>query len=152
MTTARNNEFMPSASHLGVRKMPIITGSAREIMKIKIEPAELLLLMAEMALLEDDVKEKEVYKKASHIIKRYPDTVKASAVIKRLGAMNDMMEDPRMRAWAKNGTDPDTTYTDDAVIRATALCPLKAHGESLYFDPDEFFRIVLEHSQGDAEA
>jgi hypothetical protein len=149
---ARNHETMPVASHLGVTEMPILTGSAREIMAIEIDPRELLLLMAEMELLEDESKEKEVYKKASHIIERYPDTIRASAVIKRLGAMNEMMEDPRMRGWVVQLNEPEAYRTDDAVIRAAALCPLKARGETLYFNANEFFRIVLEQSEGDAEA
>jgi len=79
---------------------------------------------------------------------------KCFVIIQRIHCLLRLIEskDERMRSWTIDTVDPDCMLTNQAVFTATALCPMRRQNEQTYFQPDEFFDIVLRESESNGKA
>jgi hypothetical protein len=119
--------------------------------KVKLE--ELLYLTKKMTRLHDDG-EKPGFEAAAFILsERYRGKKnavgKAFAIMERMNALARLMKmnDERMRGWTMDTIEPECMLTNDAVFKATAICPLRKDSEQrVSFDADEFFEIVLKEA------
>jgi hypothetical protein len=68
-------------------------------------------------------------------------------VSERMRCLAELMKDPRMRRWTIEDPDPACMITNHAVFHAVAKCSLQMDEKKVWFDADEFFRIVLEECE-----
>jgi hypothetical protein len=124
---------------------------------VKLE--ELLYLLKKMTRLQDGG-EKPCFESAAFILsERYRGKKnavgKTFAIMERMNALAKLMRinDERMRGWTMETTEPECLLTNDAVFKATAICPLRKDSEQrMSFDVDEFFEIVLKEADSEGRA
>ncbi len=76
------------------------------------------------------------------------DRQKAAAFSMRMNALVELFAtDDRIEAWAAPLQADGSAAMQEPVFYALALCPLRTEGRDVYFDPDEFFDIVLGHAE-----
>jgi hypothetical protein len=126
-----------------------------KIYATKIKPEEILYVVKEMTRLRQEGGEPDWYSMIFILSKRYKrKSDKMFCISERIGCLREMLKDERMRGWSMQTVDKDCLLTNGAVFRGVALCPLK-RGEDrkrAYFDPDEFFNIVLQETQSEGRA
>ncbi len=121
---------------------------------VKIEPSDIKYLVLELEKLRGSGVSKGFETQVSILLKRHGvnKSSKIFAIIERMRCLVDLMEDDRMRGWTLQGTVEGCTLTHEAVFAATATCRLIYRDEHFSFDPDEFFRVALRHTPGEAKA
>ena len=117
-----------------------------QINSYQVEPSELErgLDLAEEWL----ANQKQSQSDALHLIAaEYPGEYgRALAVYNRLRALELVIQTPEVRGWAY-GEQPDGSIPiKRELIEAAAVQPLETDGNSLVFDPEEFFSKALELS------
>lgn len=127
--------------------------SIRTIQNLSIEPEEILYLVQEMTRRRETSNEVDWYTSLAILFDRYPcDGDRTFCINQRMECLLPMMADARMRGWSMDAVEPGCVLTNESVFRAVAKCPLHAGEDRLWFDPDEFFRLVLEESQPQGRA
>lgn len=120
--------------------------------KLVIEPEEIIYLVQEMTA-RARRGERPNWQTSIAILaekyRGYPDRIHCISV--RIRCLTDMMEDGRMAAWVRVAPEFDYSLTKKAVFRATARCPLILREKQYRFDPDVFFRIVLEEADAEGQ-
>jgi hypothetical protein len=79
---------------------------------------------------------------------------KAMVIMRRMECLVELAQrsDERMRGWTLEGKEEGCLLTNEAVFRATALCPIHRANDHAYFDADEFFNMVLGESVPEGSA
>jgi len=124
----------------------------------KVRPDEILYVVTNMARLHEEGKNPDFYTAMFIVTDRYKKkknaVEKSFVIIERLQCLGKLLakKDARMRGWTMEGIEEGCLLTNDAVFTATALCPMKREDERMYFEPDEFFDIVLRESESEGRA
>jgi hypothetical protein len=126
----------------------------KKIEKLDIEPDEIFSLIEEMAKRHETNDDVDFTTAMIILAMRYKkDPDRAFCISERMRCLNPMMKDERMRGWTMNTQDPKCTLTNHAVFRAVAKCSLQFDKKDhVWFDPDEFFRLVLTESDSETTA
>jgi hypothetical protein len=122
----------------------------------KITPEEIISLVKEMTRRREEG-ENVGYETAVFILcQRYDRNDqeqhdKAFVIMQRLDCLTKLTNanDNRMRGWTLEGKEEGCLFSNEAVFRATALCRIRRKDGHAYFDPDEFFDLVLMESEPD---
>ena len=123
-----------------------------EAVQLVIEPEEILWLVGEMTARARRGERPDWSPSIAALAGTYrgdPDRVYCISV--RIRCLVDMMRDARMAAWVRAAPEVDYSLTKEPVFRATAWCPLILEEKRYRFDPDIFFRTVLEEAEAEAE-
>jgi len=135
------------------KKKPVSTNVNDDISHISIEPEEVFYLVQEMAKAHEVDGEASWYTQGGILADRYPkDHVRAFCITERMRCLIGMTKDKRMKGWSMDTDDPKCDLTHEAVFRATAKAPMRAKGQRLQFDPDEFFALVLTETDSEGNA
>lgn len=120
-----------------------------EIIGEKIDPADIIHLVSEMAKLRDEGAEPNWYSQIGILAERFPrGSRKPLAITERMQALIPMLKDKRAKGWSFEGIEPGCTITHEAMFRAAALAPLHCpDGKKLKFKREEFFNVVLEQTE-----
>ncbi len=119
----------------------------------KVQPAEILYVVTNMARLHEEGKDPDFHTAMFLVTDRHKGkknaVEKSFVIIERLQCLGRLIKskDARLRGWTMEGIEEGCLLTNEAVFAATALCPMKKEDERMYFDPDEFFDIVLRESE-----
>jgi len=65
----------------------------------------------------------------------------------RLEALARLQDQPSYRAWPMNSTTPGMQYVHADIVAAAANAPLLMTGRVASFEPQSFFKLVLESSE-----
>jgi hypothetical protein len=124
-----------------------------DVLEIKITTAEILDLVKEMTRLRENGEKPDWYTAVAILSNRYEkQTGKVFCITERMQCFAELSNDERMRGWSIEAVEKDCILTNEAVFTAVALCPLKDDGNRVYFDPDDFFDIVLRESESEMRA
>src|SRR5271156_1291664 len=125
-----------------------------EIIAEQIDPADIILLVSQMAKLKDEGREPDWYSQIGILADRFPrGSQKPLVIMERVQALIPMLKDKRAKGWSFEGVEPGCTITHEAMFRAAALAPLHCRdGRKLKFEPDEFFKIALEQTESNGPA
>lgn len=80
------------------------------------------------------------------------DANRIFCISERIRCLKELMKHPRMRGWTIEDPHPAYVITNGAVFHAIAKCPLQMNENRIWFDADEFFRIVLEECEPEGKA
>lgn len=121
----------------------------------KITPEELISLIKEVSQRHEDGEDIE-YAMISILSERYrgkdEEKHKRFVIMQRLDCLTNLLRDERMRAWTFEGKEEGSFRSNEAVFRAAALCRLRRKNGRAYFNPDEFFHLVLVESESTGRA
>ncbi len=124
--------------------------------ELVIKPEEIIYLVQEMTARARRGETADWHTSIAVLAEKYhgdPDRVYCISV--RIRCLAEMMKDARMAAWVRAAPELDYSLTKEPVFRATARCPLVlvlVQGEKRYrFDPEVFFRIVLEEAEAEGQ-
>jgi hypothetical protein len=119
-----------------------------DIATMTIEPEEIYYLVQKMAEHRQEHGEANFFTSIGILAERYRDDPdRTFCISQRMSCLIPLMNDPRMRGWSfEDSKDSKCTVTNAAVFIAVAKCSFLKRDESLSFDPDQFFKIVLENS------
>jgi hypothetical protein len=121
-----------------------------DVDKLTIEPDEILYLVQEMTRRAREGDSVDWHTSIGVLADKYPgDPDRVFCISERIRCLVDMMSDPRMVAWTKKAPDLEYTLTKAPVFKATAKCPLIRGDKRFKFDPDVFFRIILEEAEAE---
>jgi hypothetical protein len=115
----------------------------QKVLEMNIEPEELRAVIKEMTTRYEEDGGADLF---SIVVEKYCDAPEQGlCIVQRLQCLAPMMNDPRIKGWSyESAKDPECTITNGAVFHAAAKCPLTMSDARFAFDPDDFFRIVLE--------
>lgn len=132
---------------------PHIPKSVEEIQKLEIDPEEILYLVERMTALHDENDDVDWYTAMAVLAGRYEkDAVRMFCISERMACLSALVKDERMRGWSFQAAEPDCIITNTAVFDATARCTMKADEKHVWFDPDEFFQLILKESDSEGTA
>lgn len=117
-----------------------------------IRPEEILYLVQEMTARARRGEKADWHTSIAVLAGKYrgdPDRV--YCISARLRCLVEMMKDSRMAAWVRPTPELDYSLTKEPVFRATAKCPLMLRENRYRFDPEVFFRIVLEEAEAEGQ-
>jgi hypothetical protein len=127
-----------------------------KVNELVIKPEEIIYLVQEMTARARRGERPDWYTSIAVLAEKYrgdPDRV--YCISARIRCLVEMMKDARMAAWVRAAPELDYSVTKEPVFRATVRCPLVlvlVRGEKRYrFDPEVFFRIVLEEAEAEAQ-
>ena len=125
-----------------------------KVNELVIQPEEILYLVQEMTARARRGETADWHTSIAVLARKYrgdPDRV--YCISARIRCLVEMMKDSRMAAWVRAAPELDYSLTKEPVFRATARCPLVLiRGEKRYrFDPEVFFRIVLEEAEAEGQ-
>jgi hypothetical protein len=133
--------------------MPKVPESIREIQRMEIAPEEIVYLVEEMAKVHQERGSATFYTSVAILAERYRNEPGRSfCVIERMRCLAALSSYGRMKGWTIEGTEKCCIHTQEPVFRAVAKCPLKADAKRVWFDPDEFFQIVLAETDSEGSA
>jgi len=124
-----------------------------DLYSTKVKPEEILDVVTSMARLHEEGKNPDFYTAMFLVTDRHKGKKnavdKSFVIIERLQCLGRIIErkDARLRGWTMEGIEEGCLLTNEAVFTAAALCSMKKENERMYFDPDEFFDIVLRESE-----
>lgn len=123
-----------------------------QVDRLAIEPEEILYLVQEMTARARRGERPGWSTSIDVLSEKYRgDPERVYCISVRIHCLVDMIRDGRMAAWVRAAPEADYSLTKEPVFRATARCPL-IRGETRYrFDPDTFFRIVLEEAKTEGQ-
>ena len=116
----------------------------QRLLKTKIKPEEIIALVQEMTRQHEEGREADWESSVITLVRQHPgQPKKVHCISERMRCLFEMSRDARMRGWTIEGPEPGCLLTSEAIFRAAALCPLRAKGDEVQFDADEFFGIAL---------
>jgi hypothetical protein len=134
-------------------KIPAII---REIQAMQVMPEEITYFVQQLAQQQQDrvAGDADFYTVVAMLAERYQgaDQHRSFCVMERMRCLVHLMSDERMRGWTVKSIDEDRLFTNEAIFRATAKCPLHADATQVWFDADEFFQVALSETQPQARA
>lgn len=120
--------------------------------KLVIEPEEILWLVQQMTARARRGESPDWQTSITVLARKYRgDPQRVYSISMRIRCLVDMMKDARMAAWVRAAPEIDYSLTKEPVFRATARCPLILEENRYRFDPDVFFRLVLEEAEGEGQ-
>jgi hypothetical protein len=119
-----------------------------EIIAEKIDPADIIHLVTEMAKLRDEGGQPSWFAQVGILADKFPaHSRKPVAIMERMRALVPMLKDKRARGWSFDGVEPGCIMAHEAMLRATALTPLHClNGTKFKFQREEFFKVALEQT------
>lgn len=127
----------------------------RAVQDLKIAPEEIIYLVEEMAHRHEEKQAGEVdwYTAMAITGEKYKDDhQRCFCIMERMRCFLPMLEDARMRGWTMRGREEGCLFTNEAIFRAVARCPLKADSRRMWFDNDEFFGVALSEAESQGTA
>lgn len=138
---------------MSVSELTDLPKRLQAIYDTRIDPEEIIFLVQEMENLHDEGMETSWYTSLAILADRYKeDHNRVVCISERMMCLTEVMEDDRMRAWARKPAGKEYTLTNQAAFIATAKCPLRFKDEKLFFDPEEFFQLALIESPAEGSA
>jgi hypothetical protein len=120
---------------------------------IVVDPEDIIFLVREMTTLREEGHEIDWTTSLFVLRDLYENDVnRIFCVSERMRCLTELMKDPRMRGWTIEDRDPACVITNGAVFHAVAKCLLQMDENRIWFDADEFFRIVLEECEPEGTA
>lgn len=127
-----------------------------ELDATNVMPEEIMYVVNNMTRLHDQGQKPDFYTAIFILTDHYKGKKnavnKVFVITERLQCLANLVKenDPRMRGWTMDAIEPDCVITNTAVFAATALCSLRrGDTDHPYFEPDEFFDIVLRESESE---
>lgn len=118
-----------------------------------IAPEEIITLVKKMNELREKGRDPNWYSAVGILSDQYRgDPLRCFSILERMRCMADLSKDRRMRGWSMEGAEEGCLLTDEAIFHPTALCTLRQDGKKTWFDPEEFFRLVLTHTESGGSA
>jgi hypothetical protein len=137
--------------------MAKVPKSIRHIQTMQIEPQEIMYLVEEMARLHDErgVGQVDSYTVVAILAERYRGTEahgRSFCIMERMRCLNSLLPDDRMRGRTLQGIEEGCLFTNEAIFRAAAKCPLRADAKRIWFDADEFLKTALSETEPEGRA
>jgi len=130
-----------------------------ELYATKVKPEEILYIVTNMTRLHEEGEKPDfqtaLFILSDHYRGKRNAVDKVFVITERLQCLGNLIRknDERMRGWTLEAVEPDCMITNTAVFAATALCPLRrGEKDRPYFDPNEFFDIVLRESDSEGRS
>jgi hypothetical protein len=120
--------------------------------ELVIQPEEILYLVQEMTARARRGETADWHTSIAVLAEKYRgDADRVYCISARIRCLVEMMKDARMAAWVRAAPELDYSLTKEPVFRATARCPLVLAERRYRFDPEVFFRMVLEEAEAEGQ-
>ena len=129
--------------------------SIKAIQAMQIKDEEIFYLVEEMGRLHQELEPGEVdwYSAMAIMAEKSPDDhERIFCIMERMQCLMSLLKDERMRGWTMKGIEEGSLFTNEAIFRAVARCPLQADKQRMWFNPEEFFKLALRETDSKGRA